>query len=154
MSFSDEQVEQVYGAYPRKVGKSAAKRKIKAALRGLVQGDGPEGVRDDPAAAVAWLLDRVTAYADSRKSEDPQFTPHPSTWFGQGRFLDETQPSNGGGNGGNGDDSHEPDLQAQLAESRAYLDNLAAGTLPGYEPTLTKEERREKAMREGRTIGA
>lgn len=69
-------VERIYDAYPRKVGKDAALKAIEKALRRIDQ-------------TAEWLLGRVQAYAEVRRTEDPQFTPHPATWFNQGRYLDE-----------------------------------------------------------------
>lgn len=76
----------VYAAYPRKVGRAAA---IKAANRAIAEVAKRPGMT--PAAAAAWLLDRVRAYAATREGQDPKFTPHPATWFGQGRYDDEPE---------------------------------------------------------------
>lgn len=56
---------------------------------------------------VAWLKDRVVQYAKSREGEDPQYTPHPSSWFNAGSYDEDfTAPSipsaKGGYNGNNG----------------------------------------------------
>lgn len=72
-------LESIYDAYPRKVGKDAALKAIYKALRRIA-----------PDHDALWLLDRTSAYAETRRNEDPQFTPHPATWFNQGRYLDES----------------------------------------------------------------
>jgi hypothetical protein len=69
--------EEIYAAYPRKVGKPKA---IQAILRALQSCKDP-----------GWLLDRTKAYAKSREGQDPQYTPHPATWFNQSRYNDELE---------------------------------------------------------------
>lgn len=83
---ADEENLRIYAIYPRKVGRDAALRAIANARKRLAD----RGI-DDP---VSWLIERVTAYAASRQSlpaDDQRFTPHPSTWFNQGRFDDSPQ---------------------------------------------------------------
>lgn len=74
--------EAIYEAYPRKVGKPKALATIRKALA-----NPPHSVSttDWPAQ----LLAIVKRYAALRKGEDPQFTPHPATWFHQRRFEDD-----------------------------------------------------------------
>lgn len=69
-----EQVEKIYRAYPRRVGKEAAVKAIRKALTTVPFED---------------LLEAVQAYSAARMGEDPQFTPYPSTWFNQGRWADD-----------------------------------------------------------------
>lgn len=66
--------EEIYQAYPRRVGKPAAKLKIRKAL-----------------ASVPFekLLELTIAYAQAVNGQDPQFIPHPATWFHQQRFNDD-----------------------------------------------------------------
>ena len=71
---STNTAEQLYQAYPRKVGKGAALKAIKVAL-----GKVDFGV----------LLEAVQAYAMARVGQDRQYTPHPATWFNQGRWNDD-----------------------------------------------------------------
>lgn len=66
--------EELYSLYPIKVGRRAALRAIQAALRKV----GADVLRE-----------AVTAYAQARKGEDQQFTPHPATWFNQERWTDD-----------------------------------------------------------------
>ena len=66
--------EDIYAAFPRKVGKPSA---LKAILAQLKTHD------------AMFLLERTKAYALVRVGEDQQFTPHPSTWFNQQRFNDD-----------------------------------------------------------------
>ena len=64
-------------AYPRKVGKLAAKRAWDKALR-----------EDTPDAIINGLETQLSTL----RSTDKQFIPHPSTWLNQGRWMDETEP--------------------------------------------------------------
>ena len=67
-------VEAIYAAYPRKVGKIAAKKAIENALAEVL---------------APWLLMRVKAFAASPAGQAGQFTPHPATWFNRGSFHDD-----------------------------------------------------------------
>jgi uncharacterized protein YdaU (DUF1376 family) len=58
-------------AYPRRVGKDAARKAFTAAVK-----------RSSVAAVMAGLQ-------AARFSSDPQFVPHPATWLNQGRWADE-----------------------------------------------------------------
>jgi len=64
--------EQIYEAYPLKVGKPAAMRAISKAL---VKVDGD------------WLLNVTKAFAVARAG-DMAFCPHPATWFNAERYND------------------------------------------------------------------
>lgn len=81
---TDELAEQLYDAYPRHVGKGAALKAIRRAAEVVAN-------RNGAADAGAWLLERVKAYAATRDGQDPKFTPHPATWFNQGRYDDDEQ---------------------------------------------------------------
>jgi hypothetical protein len=76
----DADVEAIYQAYPRHVGKDAAFKAIGKALS-RIKLNGSED-------AVIWLLLRVKEYARSPAGQQGQYTPHPSTWFNQGRYYD------------------------------------------------------------------
>lgn len=68
--------EEIYAAYPRKVGKAAALQAIDTVLKsGSIQ----------PAA----LLEKVKKFAASPAGQKGNFTPHPRTFFAQERYLDE-----------------------------------------------------------------
>jgi hypothetical protein len=71
-----DQAAAIYAAYPRKVGKQAAIRAIRLALK---------------VKTAAALLERVAAYAAATArwpAQDRQYIPHPATWFNQGRYDD------------------------------------------------------------------
>lgn len=70
--------EDIYKAYPRKVGKAAALKAIAKALR--TSDRSPTG-----------MLQVTKQYADAVAkwpAEDRKFIPFPATWFNQGRYDD------------------------------------------------------------------
>jgi hypothetical protein len=69
-----EKIFAIYDAYPKKVGKPAAVRSIKAALK-KVEPD--------------WLLQTTQAYAKAVNGADQTFIPNPATWFNQERYNDD-----------------------------------------------------------------
>jgi len=85
---SPEQVETLYQAYPRHVGKPTALKAIAAALK-------VEAVKKDLGLPFPALLDKVRLYARSRAAaiakepEERKYTPHPATWFNQQRYKDD-----------------------------------------------------------------
>ena len=78
---SPAQIEAIYGAYPRKIGKAAATKAIRKSLAVVASRGGP-----DP---TGWLKARVEAYAASPAGQAGKFTPYPATWFNQGRYDDD-----------------------------------------------------------------
>jgi hypothetical protein len=73
ISSSPSNEEQIYSAYPKKVGKPAALRAIRRALR---------------KHSFEFLLERTQLFAKTCNSP-ADFIPHPSTWFNQQRFNDD-----------------------------------------------------------------
>lgn len=71
---ADDEAEQIYQAYPRKVAKPVALQKIRKALKTMEFSE---------------LLARTMAFARSQKGADMKFCPHPSTWFNQERYRDD-----------------------------------------------------------------
>lgn len=71
--------ELIYQAYPKHAAKAAALKAIDKAIRKISPGHDAD-----------WLLERVRAYAEQRRNEDPQFTPYPATWFNRGSYDDES----------------------------------------------------------------
>lgn len=102
-------IELIYSAYPRKVGKAKA---IQAIQRSLKIIDARDGVQD-PAN---WLLERVTAFANSPAGQAGKFTPHPTTWFNQGRYDD---------------DEHEWNRNGSTTDHQASRVTAAAGKYAG-----------------------
>jgi hypothetical protein len=72
-SSTSSQEEQIYEAYPKKVGKPVALRAIRRALA---------------KQAFDFLLERTQVYAQTCNSP-AEFIPNPSTWFNQERFNDD-----------------------------------------------------------------
>lgn len=72
-----EQTEQLWKAYPKRVGKLAAMRAIKAALK---VGD------------FDTIMAGVKRYAAAVVDADPHYTKHPQGWFSAGRWADEVLP--------------------------------------------------------------
>lgn len=68
--------ETIYEAYPRKVARPKA---VQSILKAMSKIDHPT------------LLRKTQAYAAATKGTDPQFIPHPATWFNQERFGDEPE---------------------------------------------------------------
>ena len=71
----------IYNEYPRKVGKKDALKAIEKALK---------------KEAYDFLLEKTKQYAKSRQGEDPKFTPYPSKWFKNERYLDDIEVSSKG----------------------------------------------------------
>jgi hypothetical protein len=70
---SSSQVEEIYAAYPKKVGRPAALRAIRRAL---------------DKCTFDFLLERTRLFARTCNSP-AEYIPHPSTWFNQERFNDD-----------------------------------------------------------------
>jgi hypothetical protein len=87
VSVSGLPVSQIYEAYPRKEGRSAAFKAIeKAILRYAKEKE------LDPIDAAEFIQSATEEYAKSpagKVRDDGDFRPHPATWFNQDRFLDD-----------------------------------------------------------------
>jgi hypothetical protein len=94
-------LEEIYKAYPRRIGKQGAIKSITRALQRLKKAG--MAIRE----AEVYLYRRVQAYARSPAGNDGEFTPHPATWFNDGRYDDdpkewEVKSSERGSNGKQG----------------------------------------------------
>tara|TARA_R100001443_G_scaffold3258_1_gene10340 strand:+ start:5509 stop:6201 length:693 start_codon:yes stop_codon:yes gene_type:complete len=69
-------IDNIYNAYPRKVGKADALKAIGKSLK---------------KEEYEFLLKKTKDFALSRQAEDPQFTPYPSTWFNREHYHDEIE---------------------------------------------------------------
>jgi hypothetical protein len=89
--------EDIYEAYPRKIGRGAAIRAITKAIKNLKKplpetpGDGIpwDGAID---WREFWILSRTKAYASAVSkwpADERKFCPHPATFFNQERYLDD-----------------------------------------------------------------
>lgn len=82
---SDSEI--VYCEYPRKVGKRKALDSIESAIKRLVSGESKVPMnRDD---ATVFLIQRTQLFAKSPAGNAGTYTPHPTTWFNQSRYLDD-----------------------------------------------------------------
>ena len=78
----DARFDAFWQAYPRKVGKDAARKAFDK--------------RKPDAALLALMLDAIAkqARSDAWLKDAGQFIPHPSTWLNEGRWMDEeTEPA-------------------------------------------------------------
>ncbi len=66
--------EEIYQAYPRKIGKKDAQKAILKALKAKRHSE---------------LLEATKAFSEAVKGADKKFIPHPSTWFNRGSYDDE-----------------------------------------------------------------
>jgi hypothetical protein len=71
--------KEIYNIYPRKIGGAKAIESITKALTKISYEE---------------LREKVKTYAEQSKETEPQFIPHPSTWFNQERWLDVQQIKN------------------------------------------------------------
>ncbi len=78
--------EVIYQAYPRKVGKRAA---IPAIGRAITRIGNDTESQLEKHKSPAWLLAKVKKYAASPAGQAGKFTPHPATWFNEGRYDDD-----------------------------------------------------------------
>lgn len=76
--FTSDEVESIYDAYPRKVGKRAALIAIEKALNRI---EGP--------GQVEYLLRVTFEFGRSPAGNAESFTPHPATWFNRSSYNDD-----------------------------------------------------------------
>jgi uncharacterized protein YdaU (DUF1376 family) len=83
----DADVERIYLTYPRKAAKVKGLEAIKEAIEHLTSGkDLPVMTVGD---ALSFLHEKVMRFAQSPAGNAGEYTPHPSTWFNQQRYLDD-----------------------------------------------------------------
>lgn len=70
-------VAEIYAAYPRKVGKMAAKKAIEKALKHKTRAELLEATKAFAAAVAQW------------PDECRKFVAHPATWFNRGSYDDD-----------------------------------------------------------------
>jgi hypothetical protein len=75
--------EDIYAAYPRKVGKQAAIKAIKKAIKAL------GGAFGKPEVELLILTKQYAAAVATWPAADKQFIPHPATWFNRGSYDDD-----------------------------------------------------------------
>ena len=72
----DEEFNQFWAAYPRRIGKGAARKSFDKASK---------------IASHQEIMGGLFAQLPYFRSLDPKFVPHPSTWLNQERWSDEPQ---------------------------------------------------------------
>ncbi|MDA7979294.1 MAG: hypothetical protein MPJ50_11065 [Pirellulales bacterium] len=72
-----------WAAYPKKIGKRVARREFVYALAGLVR---EKGSRDE---ALAFMIERVEAFAKTPVGQHSQECPRPESWLRDGRWDDD-----------------------------------------------------------------
>lgn len=80
-SIPESDVDAIYWAYPRHVGKIEARRAIRKAILDLAR-------RGVPSPA-QYLLKVTSEFAKSPAGQAGSFTPYPATWFNAGRYDDD-----------------------------------------------------------------
>jgi len=70
----------IYNYYPRKVGRTKALASI---IKCLMEGEDPVLMRN----ATRKYAECVASWPE----EEKRYIPHPSTWFNQGRFMDDPE---------------------------------------------------------------
>jgi len=75
-----DRFDEFWAAYPRKIGKGAARKSFQLATK---------------KAPAEEIIAAAVRFAILRRGKDTDFTPHPSTWLIQGRWGDETHPTDG-----------------------------------------------------------
>ena len=95
---------QIFEAYPRREGHGNAMKAIAKAVSRVAKSEGIA-----PLEARIFLMRMVMTYAKSPCGRgDPQFIPHPATWFNQSRYLDDPQNWNLGGSNGSTQQDRKP----------------------------------------------
>lgn len=77
-------LDALWEKFPRKVGKKRAMALLDKGVREIMADFEHEHSED----AVIYMGERIDAMAQTHRTTDPQFIPHPATWLGQGRYLD------------------------------------------------------------------
>ena len=83
------EVEAVYAAYPRHVGKRNAIQAIEKAADVLLRER--KSHLNSRLNALSFLKERASAFAASRAGQRGQMTPHPATWFERGSYMDDPE---------------------------------------------------------------
>jgi len=84
---------EIYNAYPRHEGRRRALLEIERAFK-RIRKEAPHlaGATDDELAVM--MLNTVIYFANSEAGKRGIYTPHPSTWFHQSRYLDDPEAWN------------------------------------------------------------
>ena len=145
VSMSADDVERVYAAYPRHVGKAkAALEAIRKAVTHL--GTGKDVPAMDCASALAFLYEAVMRYARSPAGNAGNYTPHAATWFNQQRYFDDEREwqhgTNTGHTAGSGAGALASRALAARDQARASIAN--SGPTDGAWNGATADARRDR----------
>lgn len=124
----------IYRAYPRHIAPIAAKKAIAKAVQREAKALGE-------AEARKMIYDAVVRFAASPAGNKGCFTPHPSTWFNQGRYGD--NPAEWWSSSSPMEPGVNPYRDRSGMDRREYLNQF-----PDH--WLNDEERAEKTMLSGR----
>lgn len=80
--------DEIYHEYPRKVAPRAAKQAIERAIKRLVKGEYNNKPLSQEEASLG-LFNRTLIFARSPAGNRGKFTPHPTTFYNQSRYLDD-----------------------------------------------------------------
>lgn len=80
---SQQDFENWYRIYPRKVAKEAARKAYESAIKKLAKTHGASS------AAREYLAERTAAFAESDAGKRGTYTPHPGTWLNAARYDDD-----------------------------------------------------------------
>lgn len=84
---------EIYNSYPRHEGRRKALLEIERALN-RIRKEAPHLSHCTDEQLAAMMLTTVTYFAKSPAGQKGVYTPHPSTWFHQGRYLDDPEAWN------------------------------------------------------------
>lgn len=87
--------EQIYAAYPRKVGRRAALTAITRAIDRQTNHIRAALYRERATQEILGLTEAFAAAVARWPKEEQKFVPHPATWYNQERYLDDPGEWNG-----------------------------------------------------------
>jgi len=85
---TEGELDEIYQAYPRHIGKRDAIRAIEKAIQRLKAGE-YKGRSLSRIQAIAGLKNRAIMFSQSAAGKKKDFTPHPATWFNRSSYLDD-----------------------------------------------------------------
>ena len=101
---ADVAFERFWEAYPKKVGKVAARKAWEKIYGGPMRSSAPA------VDAVVEALERQTR-SEQWTKEGGRYIPNPATWLNQGRWEDELEPARG-----NGYQTHDQEMSAEMQD--------------------------------------
>ena len=99
-NFIEQQVENIYKAYPKKTDEFPAKVEIKKAIHRLI-----EDHNMSPEDAVKFLMERTKMYAMSKVGKSRRWCKKPKYWYADGNYNDDPKEWNVNYNDDNGENN-------------------------------------------------